>query len=128
MSFISMLSEFGQPFPLTAVAKTRSTDPKMRMRASMIEGCERQINLIKSDRVSKSHPWFRTTSNDDGSMSYICQLRNGVRIIPLTETRVGLLMNHKDDALKFYSEAIAATHAGDLDDILKVTARKKGGV
>ena len=104
----------------------RRVDLRAERRARFIKGVQRQINRLGQFRIEpSSRDWFEIL--DVGSTcgpKCIASLRNGSKVIPLSEGATHICCETTYDAITFYYLAMHACKNGELDELLAATSGK----
>ena len=122
MDFLNSISSFGELHEKPE--KFSKADQLKRLRESFIKGCNQQVRSITWGEVAKRTDWYMVKPTDSGDKEFFVALRNGVKVIPLSDQKTYIRIESRERAIDFYEKAILACEQGDLDDLLSSTRRK----
>lgn len=119
------------PFPNSGETESmnwvpRRVDLRAERRARFIKGVQRQIKRLDQFQIEpSSRDWFELLDGEGARHpKCIVSLRNGSKIMPLSEGKTHMCCETTFDATTFYVEAIHACKNGEFDELLAATSGK----
>ncbi|MEJ7929862.1 hypothetical protein WG922_07750 [Ramlibacter sp. AN1015] len=117
VGFLAQLSQLAQP---VTKAETVKADPVQVMRARFATNADENVKAIKS--AADSGSWFRKLPNG----KFLLAFRNANQVLSLGGN-THFQVDNAPAAVKLIEAAKVAAAAGELDDQLKATQRKRKG-